>query len=161
MQFFNNPVLRKSWDSLKKWVNTYRFGFQGQEKDDEIKGSGNSINYKYRMHDPRIGRFFAVDPLTKKYPMYSPYHFSSNQPIHANELEGLESSDDLNFESFIHYEITSEFLNAVSSIFDIVDELFFASQTTIVETTFFTRPFRRCKKSLINQGGQYHRIYYL
>ena len=40
----------------------YRYGFQGQEKDDEIKGEGNSVNYKYRMHDPRIGRFFAVDP---------------------------------------------------------------------------------------------------
>jgi hypothetical protein len=38
----------------------YRFGFQGQESDSEIKGAGNSINYKYRMHDPRIGRFFAV-----------------------------------------------------------------------------------------------------
>src|SRR5690606_4639049 len=43
--------------------DVYRYGFQGQEKDDEVKGSGNSINYKYRMHDPRIGRFFAVDPL--------------------------------------------------------------------------------------------------
>ena len=26
----------------------FRYGFQGQEKDDEIKGEGNSINYKYR-----------------------------------------------------------------------------------------------------------------
>ena len=25
----------------------YRFGFQGQENDNEIKGVGNSINYKY------------------------------------------------------------------------------------------------------------------
>ena len=46
----------------------YRYGFQGQEKDDELKGEGNSINYKFRMHDPRVGRFFAVDPLTAKYP---------------------------------------------------------------------------------------------
>jgi hypothetical protein len=36
----------------------YRYGFQGQEKDDEWKGSGNSINYKYRMHDPRLGHCF-------------------------------------------------------------------------------------------------------
>lgn len=41
----------------------YRYAFQGQERDDEIKGRGNSYNYTYRMHDPRIGRFFAVDPL--------------------------------------------------------------------------------------------------
>ncbi len=68
----------------------YRYGFQGQERDDEVKGRGNSLNYKYRMHDPRIGRFFAVDPLTKKYPWYTPYSFSGNKVIHAVELEGLE-----------------------------------------------------------------------
>ena len=68
----------------------YRFGFQGQEKDDEIKGAGNSLNYKYRMHDPRIGRFFAVDPLAPKYPHNSPYAFSENRLIDGIELEGLE-----------------------------------------------------------------------
>ncbi|MCF8218612.1 MAG: hypothetical protein K9J21_06490 [Bacteroidales bacterium] len=68
----------------------YRFGFQGQEMDNEIKGTGNSINFKYRMHDPRIGRFFAVDPLAKKYPYNSPYAFSENDVIRAIELEGLE-----------------------------------------------------------------------
>lgn len=70
--------------------SAYRYGFQGQEKDDEIKGEGNSLNYKYRMHDPRVGRFFAVDPLTKSYPHYTPYSFSGNKVIHAVELEGLE-----------------------------------------------------------------------
>ena len=68
----------------------YRYGFQGQEMDNEIKGEGNSVNYKYRMHDPRIGRFFAVDPLTAKYPELTPYQFSSNRPIDYIELEGLE-----------------------------------------------------------------------
>ena len=42
------------------------------------------------MHDPRIGRFFAVDPLTKKYPELTPYQFSSNRTIDYVELEGLE-----------------------------------------------------------------------
>lgn len=70
----------------------YRYSFQGQEKDDEVKGEGNSINYKYRMHDPRIGRFFAVDPLSGDYPYYSPYAFSGNRVLDAVELEGLEPS---------------------------------------------------------------------
>jgi RHS repeat-associated protein len=70
----------------------YRYGFQGQEKDDELKGEGNSLNYTFRMHDPRVGRFFAVDPLTKKYPFYSPYQFSGNRVLDAIELEGLEES---------------------------------------------------------------------
>jgi RHS repeat-associated protein len=71
--------------------NQYRYGFQGQEKDDELKGEGNSLNYTFRMHDPRVGRFFAVDPLASKYPYLSPYQFSSNTPIMAVELEGLET----------------------------------------------------------------------
>ncbi|MFT5823668.1 MAG: RHS repeat-associated protein [Crocinitomix sp.] len=69
----------------------YRYGFQGQEMDDEVKGEGNSVNYKYRMHDPRIGRFFAVDPLVHEYPHNSPYAFSENMVIHMIELEGLEA----------------------------------------------------------------------
>ena len=68
----------------------YRYGFQGQEKDDEIKGEGNSLNYTFRMHDPRIGRFFAIDPMTQKYPFYSTYSFSGNKVIAFVELEGGE-----------------------------------------------------------------------
>ena len=68
----------------------YRFGFQNQEKDNEIKGEGNSINFEYRMHDLRIGRFFAIDPLSAKYPYYTPYAFSGNRLFDAKEIEGLE-----------------------------------------------------------------------
>jgi RHS repeat-associated protein len=80
-------------------TGAYRYGFQGQEKDDEVKGEGNSVNYKYRMHDPRVGRFFAVDPLAPKYPEWAPYAFSGNQVIHTSELEGLEPNDNLLKES--------------------------------------------------------------
>jgi RHS repeat-associated protein len=72
-------------------AGNYRFGFQGQEMDNEVKGTGNSINYKYRVHDPRIGRFLSIDPLTASYPWNSPYAFSENRVIDAVELEGLES----------------------------------------------------------------------
>src|SRR5690606_14913085 len=71
-------------------TSDYRYGFQGQEMDDELKGEGNSVNYRYRMHDPRVGRFFTPDPLTHQYPWYTPYSFSGNKVIHAIELEGLE-----------------------------------------------------------------------
>jgi hypothetical protein len=32
-------------------VEGYRYGFQNQEKDDDIKGEGNSINYTFRNVD--------------------------------------------------------------------------------------------------------------
>ncbi len=68
----------------------YRNGFQGQERDDEVKGEGNSVNYKYRMHDPRVGRFFAVDPLAPDYPWNSTYAFSENRVVDGIDLEGSE-----------------------------------------------------------------------
>ena len=68
----------------------YRYGFQGQEGDDEINGEGNSYAFEYRIHDPRIGRFLSIDPLAAKYPHNSPYAFSENIVIHCFELEGLE-----------------------------------------------------------------------
>jgi RHS repeat-associated protein len=72
-------------------ASKYRYGFQGQEKDDEIKGGeGNSLNYTFRMHDPRVGRFFVADPLFRDYAYNSPYAFSQNRVIDGVELEGLE-----------------------------------------------------------------------
>ena len=68
----------------------YRYGFNGKEKDDEIKGSGNSYDYGFRMYDPRLGRFLSLDPLAPDYPHNSPYAFSENRVIDAIELEGLE-----------------------------------------------------------------------
>jgi RHS repeat-associated protein len=69
----------------------YRFGFQGQLKDNEWTGTeGSHLAFKYRVHDARIGRFLSIDPLTAKYPHNSPYAFSENRVIDAVELEGLE-----------------------------------------------------------------------
>lgn len=48
------------------------------------------MNYTFRLHDPRVGMFFATDPLFTKYPWYSPYQFSGNRLIDMEELEGLE-----------------------------------------------------------------------
>lgn len=67
-----------------------RYGFQGQEMDDEFKGEGNSINYTFRMHDPRLGRFLSIDPLNGDYPWNSTYAFSENRVIDGVDLEGLE-----------------------------------------------------------------------
>jgi RHS repeat-associated protein len=66
----------------------YRFGFQNQEKDDEIKGEGNSVNYTFRIHDPRLGRWLSKDPLEVKYPELSPYNFVANTPLIAIDPDG-------------------------------------------------------------------------
>ena len=53
------------------------------------------------MHDPRVGRFFAIDPLFRKYPHNSPYAFSENRVIDGIDLEGLEFTKYWNKNSFI------------------------------------------------------------
>jgi RHS repeat-associated protein len=68
--------------------SSYRYGFQNQELDNELWGG--AISFSHRVEDPRLGRFFSVDPLTGKYPYYTPYSFSGNQVIAFVELEGLE-----------------------------------------------------------------------
>lgn len=70
--------------------DNYRFGFNGQEKDNEIKGVGNSLDFKFRGYDSRLGRFISRDPLAMDYPWNSTYAFAENDVIRAIDLEGLE-----------------------------------------------------------------------
>jgi RHS repeat-associated protein len=53
----------------------------GKEKDDEIKGGGNSYDFGAREYDPRLGRWWSTDPLARKYAPISPYVFALNSPI--------------------------------------------------------------------------------
>ena len=67
-----------------------RFGFNGQEKDDELKGKGNSFEFKYRIYDPRLGKFLSVDPIGNHFPWNSTYAFAENRVIEGVDFEGLE-----------------------------------------------------------------------
>jgi RHS repeat-associated protein len=71
-------------------AGSYRYGFNGKEDDNEVKGAGDQIDYGFRTYDPRVGRFLSVDPLMKKYPNLTPYQFASNTPVWGSDLDGLE-----------------------------------------------------------------------
>ena len=43
--------------------SSYRFGFSGKEKIDEIEGVGNIIDFGARLYSPRLGKLFSPDPL--------------------------------------------------------------------------------------------------
>jgi RHS repeat-associated protein len=68
----------------------YRYGFNGKENDNEVKGEGNQQDYGMRIYDPRLGKFLSVDPMTQSYPWLTPYQFASNRPIDGIDLDGLE-----------------------------------------------------------------------
>ena len=69
----------------------YRYGFNGKENDNEVKGEGNQQDYGMRIYDPRMGRFLSVDPLTKSFAMLTPYQFASNSPAANIDLDGNEA----------------------------------------------------------------------
>ncbi|GAB3433067.1 RHS repeat domain-containing protein [Niabella aquatica] len=63
--------------------------FQDQQIDEDL--DLNWVQFKYRNHDPQIGRFIEVDPLSEDYVHNSTYAFSENKVTAHLELEGLES----------------------------------------------------------------------
>lgn len=68
--------------------NSYRYGFNGKEKDDELKGEGNSYEFGDYGYDPRTGRRWNPDPLTRYW--QSPYVCFNNSPIVFADPDGLE-----------------------------------------------------------------------
>jgi hypothetical protein len=71
-------------------VDGYRFGFQNQEKDDEVLGLGNSYSAEYWQYSPRIARRVNIDPKLRIW--ISSYHSYSNNPI--CKVDRLGASDD-------------------------------------------------------------------
>ena len=66
----------------------YRFGFNGQEKDDEINGSGNLNTAMYWEYDTRLGRRWNVDPRAADAPGWSPYRAFFCNPIRYTDPDG-------------------------------------------------------------------------
>ena len=62
--------------------------YQGQELTEDL--GLNTHEWKYRMSDPAIGRFWQIDPLAEDYVYNSTYAFQENKMGMGVELEGLE-----------------------------------------------------------------------
>ncbi|WPQ66582.1 RHS repeat-associated core domain-containing protein [Chitinophaga sancti] len=77
----------------RKWsLGGYRYGFNGKENDNEVKGEGNEQDYGMRVYDPRLGRFLSIDPLFNSYPYQSVYCFAANSPIFLVDVYGAGPS---------------------------------------------------------------------
>ena len=69
--------------------NSYRYGFNGKEKDDEVRGEGSALDFGNRsIYDSRLARFVSADPLSKSYPYLSPYAYAANNPILFVDKDG-------------------------------------------------------------------------
>ncbi len=69
----------------------YRYGFNGQEKDDEVSGEGNTNTAEYWEYDTRLGRRWNIDPVIKVFE--SPYASFANNPVWFADPFGLDSTE--------------------------------------------------------------------
>ncbi len=83
-----NTIALRRTPRIYDFSNNNRYGFNGKENDNEVKGEGNQQDYGMRIYDPRIGRWLSIDPLQGTYPFASPYNFSLNDPIAAIDPNG-------------------------------------------------------------------------
>jgi RHS repeat-associated protein len=66
----------------------YKYGFNGKENDNEVKGEGNVVAFEARIYDSRLGRFLSTDPREKDYAWQSTYAYFGNSPISILDIKG-------------------------------------------------------------------------
>ena len=81
---FGYPIASRSFS-----LEQYRYGFNGQEGDDEVYGNGKSYTAEYWQYDSRLGRRWNVDPIIK--PSLSAFSTFANNPIIYKDFFGLDS----------------------------------------------------------------------
>jgi len=86
----------------------YRYGMNGQEKDDELAGTYSA---EYWQFDSRLGRRWNVDPVTK--PHESSYAAFANNPIWFVDPNGADTS----------FAQSKEGLSVQKEFNDAIDEL--------------------------------------
>ncbi|NEN21983.1 hypothetical protein G3O08_00500 [Cryomorpha ignava] len=66
-----------------------RYGFNGMEKDDEVKGVGNHYSFGDFGYDSRLMRRWNIDPVVKHHE--SSYAAFANNPIWFTDSDGLDT----------------------------------------------------------------------
>ena len=69
-------------------IGSYRYGFNGMEKETACGCGFNQYTTLEREYDERLGRWLSVDPLQKETSWQSPYTAMDNKPIIRNDVNG-------------------------------------------------------------------------
>ena len=80
---FGMGIKEREW---KDSTFSYRYGFNGQEKDDEVSGEGNTLDFGARIYDSRLGRWMSIDPQYVHYE--TPYSLNRNSPLIYVDKDG-------------------------------------------------------------------------
>jgi len=108
---------------------SYRFGFNGKEKVDELyESSGSAYDFGARMYDSRLGRFMSLDPLKILFDYKSNYSFADNSPIDGVDYNG-------------NFRISSKLLKRnkyLASVVNALHNLANQDDNTVLNNEFFT-----------------------
>ncbi|MEI7596915.1 MAG: RHS repeat-associated core domain-containing protein [Bacteroidota bacterium] len=85
---FKNSVISSEISSLTDCVVSYRYGFNGKEKEGEI--SEGDLDFGAKIYDSKIARWLSVDSKASKFPFESPYVYVSNSPTICIDPDGDE-----------------------------------------------------------------------
>lgn len=104
LTYYPNPELKTVYvnkeltkgKSKKSLRRNYVFGFNGQEQDNEISGTGNSYTAEFWQYNPRLGRRWNIDPVDK--PWESSYACFANNPLYFIDPKG-DNVDDIHINS--------------------------------------------------------------
>ncbi|AUC16625.1 hypothetical protein BTO06_16375 [Tenacibaculum sp. SZ-18] len=112
--------------------------YQGQEFTEDL--DLNTHEWRYRVSDPAIGRFWQIDPLAEKYTYNSVYAFQENKLGSGIELEGLENltweqQQSLTWEQQQYLQMSKEGQGLLASIGSYVDKFFASFTVTTTEET--------------------------
>ena len=75
----------KPFGDLQEAGEENRIGFFGEQRDKE----SDYFAMGFRLYDPEIGRFLAIDPLLDVQPSQTPYHYCFNNPTSFTDPTGL------------------------------------------------------------------------
>ena len=79
-------MLGRTWSA----GSSHRYGFNGYEVIDDIYTNNVVVDFIARGYDPRICRFFSMDPISFKHFWRSPYSFAANCPILYMDQLGMD-----------------------------------------------------------------------
>jgi RHS repeat-associated protein len=87
---FGMVMAERNYSSSK-----YRYGYNKQERNDEVCGIGNILTAEHWEYDSRLGRRWNTDPLEFNNASESPFACFSNSPVNYFDEKGLEPTNNL------------------------------------------------------------------
>ena len=121
----------------------YRYGFNGQEGDDEIYGDAKSYTAEYWQYDSRLGRRWNVDPVIKF--GESSYATFANNPINFRDFLGADTifEDDIARQGFIQ-----EYTKVLSEIERLENNIISNKLTLIFDEGLSKKEIKKIKKEM-------------